>query len=564
MAGRPFARRLPVRDGRLAAAGTRARRRACSIRPSSAACSATAWACSGSPGWTGASRPAGCRSAGASAGRAPRRRTRTSPPSRRSRAGRPACWPTTSPAACSPKSRPPRGAAVHALAFRREVETAIYDSLPLGLDRRLRLHPPRCPLALVAGRQSREVRQVGLRATLRHARGRVDWIDGTHLFPFERPAEAAGAVLGRLRGFAAGEGADRRAARRPRAPRRACLAPAGRFARRRGRPPPRRGGGPPPKGEPILAVYQHGTPARGAAARNDQVRLRHRRRGVLARQGHRGGVARGDPRVARPRRHAHQARPLPQRRSGHDEPVPARRGVRHRRRRRDRPRPRPLRALHHHPDAEVQQLHRRADLPERAREGAPRRLPRQDGAGDPARHQRDPGVHPARRGAHAAGRQGPPERGHRRDRRHGGRHRVAAVPGGGAPDEPAPGPEQHRLRAPDLRAVDRRRRRAEDQADAAHGAEAARDRHAGRRPAVPRRPRHPRRGAREDLAVHQRARVRRHLGVGRRHHLQGAAHAARAGARRADLRQAAPAHAARPTCRAGTAWCTRSSIRATR
>ena len=31
---------------------------------------------------------------------------------------------------------------------------------------------------------------------------------------------------------------------------------------------------------------------------------------------------------------------------GHDEPVPARRGLRHRRRRRDRPRPRPLRALH--------------------------------------------------------------------------------------------------------------------------------------------------------------------------------------------------------------------------
>ena len=41
-----------------------------------------------------------------------------------------------------------------------------------------------------------------------------------------------------------------------------------------------------------------------------------------------------------------QARPLSQRRSGHDEPDPARRGVRHRRRRRDRPRPRPLRALH--------------------------------------------------------------------------------------------------------------------------------------------------------------------------------------------------------------------------
>ena len=41
-----------------------------------------------------------------------------------------------------------------------------------------------------------------------------------------------------------------------------------------------------------------------------------------------------------------QARSVHQRGSGHDEPVPARRGLRHRRRRRDRPRPRPLRALH--------------------------------------------------------------------------------------------------------------------------------------------------------------------------------------------------------------------------
>jgi hypothetical protein len=44
-----------------------------------------------------------------------------------------------------------------------------------------------------------------------------------------------------------------------------------------------------------------------------------------------------------------------------------------------------------------QQLHHRPDLQERAREGAPRRLPGQDGAGHSARHQRDPGVHQARR-----------------------------------------------------------------------------------------------------------------------------------------------------------------------
>ena len=106
------------------------------------------------------------------------------------------------------------------------------------------------------------------------------------------------------------------------------------------------------------------------------------------------------------------------------------------------------------------------------------------------------------------------------------------------------GPDERRLRPPDARAVDPGRRRVEDQADAAQRAEAARDRHHARRPAVPRRPADPRRRAREDLALRQRARVRRHLGVGRRHDLQGAAHAALAGPGRADLRQAARAHAA--------------------
>ena len=172
---------------------------------------------------------------------------------------------------------------------------------------------------------------------------------------------------------------------------------------------------------------------RGQAERHDQVRVRHRRRGVLLGQGHRVGVAGRDPGVARPQSHPDQARSLPQRRPGHDEPVPARRGVRHRRRRRDRPRPRPLRALHLDPDEAQQQLHHRPDLQERARKGASRRLPRQDGAGDPARHQRDPGFHPPRRRRRHR-RRGPG--GDLRGRRHGGRHRVAAVPRGGAPAEP--------------------------------------------------------------------------------------------------------------------------------
>lgn len=42
---------------------------------------------------------------------------------------------------------------------------------------------------------------------------------------------------------------------------------------------------------------------------------------------------------------------------------------------------------------------------------------------------------------------------HRRDRRHRGRYRIAALPGGRAPDELAPGPQQCRLRAPDAGAL---------------------------------------------------------------------------------------------------------------
>jgi CTP synthase len=70
----------------------------------------------------------------------------------------------------------------------------------------------------------------------------------------------------------------------------------------------------------------------------------------------------------------------------------------------------------------------------------------------PAHHQRDPGLHQARR-RHRHARCS--RRGHRRNRRHGGRHRVLAVPGGRAPAQPEAGAEQRGLRAPDLRALDR-------------------------------------------------------------------------------------------------------------
>jgi pimeloyl-ACP methyl ester carboxylesterase len=85
------------------------------------------------------------------------------------------------------------------LAFRREIETHIYDTLPHHLGAVLRRHPPRCPVAFLAGTQSVEVRQGGLASSRALARERFAWIEGTHLFPMERPDETAAAVLAQLR-----------------------------------------------------------------------------------------------------------------------------------------------------------------------------------------------------------------------------------------------------------------------------------------------------------------------------------------------------------------------------
>jgi pimeloyl-ACP methyl ester carboxylesterase len=81
------------------------------------------------------------------------------------------------------------------LAFDRAIETEIYTSLPHHLARVLRTHPLQCPLAFVRGTESDEVKQVGMAATTRLAHGRVSGIKGSHLFPFERPAETAAEVL---------------------------------------------------------------------------------------------------------------------------------------------------------------------------------------------------------------------------------------------------------------------------------------------------------------------------------------------------------------------------------
>lgn len=85
--------------------------------------------------------------------------------------------------------------AARRLSFRPEIEAEIYSTVPHRLVPYLRSHPPGGPIAFIAGTRSREVRQVGLAATARVCQGRVSWIEGTHLFPFERPDETASAVL---------------------------------------------------------------------------------------------------------------------------------------------------------------------------------------------------------------------------------------------------------------------------------------------------------------------------------------------------------------------------------
>ena len=87
------------------------------------------------------------------------------------------------------------------LAFRREIETRIYNTLPHHMGRVLHRHPPRCPVAFLAGTQSVEVRQVGLAATRALVHERLEWIEGSHLFPMEKPADTAAAVLRRLAEF---------------------------------------------------------------------------------------------------------------------------------------------------------------------------------------------------------------------------------------------------------------------------------------------------------------------------------------------------------------------------
>jgi pimeloyl-ACP methyl ester carboxylesterase len=85
------------------------------------------------------------------------------------------------------------------LSFRREVETAIYNTLPHHLDGLLKRHPLKCPVAFIGGRHSVEMKQVGMAMTEKVTKGRIMMLDGSHLFPMEQPVATAAAVEASLR-----------------------------------------------------------------------------------------------------------------------------------------------------------------------------------------------------------------------------------------------------------------------------------------------------------------------------------------------------------------------------
>lgn len=94
-----------------------------------------------------------------------------------------------------------RGATAH-LAFERDIETRIYNTLPHHLGPLLQRRPPRCPVGFLAGTRSAEMRHGGVAPAKALAGEHFEWVDGDHLFPMQKPDETAARVLTLLDRFA--------------------------------------------------------------------------------------------------------------------------------------------------------------------------------------------------------------------------------------------------------------------------------------------------------------------------------------------------------------------------
>jgi pimeloyl-ACP methyl ester carboxylesterase len=80
------------------------------------------------------------------------------------------------------------------LSFDRVVETTLYNTLPHNLDALLKRHPVKCPVAFLGGIDSVEIKRAGMAMTERITQGRIMMLDGSHLFPMEKPLATAAAI----------------------------------------------------------------------------------------------------------------------------------------------------------------------------------------------------------------------------------------------------------------------------------------------------------------------------------------------------------------------------------
>jgi pimeloyl-ACP methyl ester carboxylesterase len=86
------------------------------------------------------------------------------------------------------------------LRFDREIEAAIYSSLPHDMGPVLR-RPFPVPVGFIAGTRSEELRQAGMAATRKLVGNKLVMIEGTHLYPMESPqltAHLTREMIGRL------------------------------------------------------------------------------------------------------------------------------------------------------------------------------------------------------------------------------------------------------------------------------------------------------------------------------------------------------------------------------
>ena len=89
------------------------------------------------------------------------------------------------------------------LRFDRDIETAIYNTLPDNLARLIRRHPLKCPASFIGGTRSVEMRTVGMELTRQVCKDRLMMLDGSHLFPMEKPVATAAALEAALRNLGA-------------------------------------------------------------------------------------------------------------------------------------------------------------------------------------------------------------------------------------------------------------------------------------------------------------------------------------------------------------------------